>query len=480
MREKKIFSALDCFAIVGLSFFSLFTRLWMIYHPSTVVFDEVHFGNFSNWYIRKEFHFDIHPPLGKMIMAMIAKTTQYKGDIEYGNKLGMEYEINELFYVSQRMTPAIFSAMTSPLIFAACRCLSLSTFSSFCAGFILSTDMSIIVEGKFILSDGMLHFFTTLHIFALCLFLNDNLEERAIFAGITLGAAAACKYTALGLFVVDGITQIIWIFMKKPSFRNIIIRGSNFLIPSIIVFFGAWILHFVITPYEGYNSDYMIHEHQSSLLPKNKVNSSYMGNRLIGSSLYQRIVYWNVIMNRINMRSDIPHPFESKPIYWPFLLDKYVGFYRQDDQEIHCLGTPAVYWLSSISIILSFLLFWLIDWRNALLLWGWAVSYFPFVLVPRTMFMYHYIVPLMFAIMNMIVLCDNCLNQHKETIITLITLTCFICYAFFYPWIYGIDCPKCADSRLWLDRWNKGVPLPVYTDGLSLFNTTHIMMDLPK
>ena len=479
---NKIFSTSDAFLINILCFIALFTRLWLISEPSSVIFDEVHFGNFSNWYINNKFHFDIHPPLGKILMALIAKLTQYKGDIVYASKLGTSYEINELFYVSQRITPAIFSAFTAPLIYTACKCLSISTFSSFAAGLILTTDMSIIVEGKFILSDGMLHFFTALHIFTLCLFLNKNLHFRAILTGITLGAACACKYTALGLFAVDGITQIFWIINKIPSFKSILIRAFEFLIPSFIIFMGSWILHFLITPFSGYNSEYLIPQHQNTIIEYGKSNFSYWGNRLIGSNLYERIIHWNIVMNRINMRSDIPHPYESQPIYWPFLLDKFVGFYHNNNKEIHCLGSPAVYWLSSISLILTFLFFLIFkfNWKNSLLLWSWTVSYIPFILVPRTMFMYHYIVPLMFAVMNMCVFLDIYFPKgYRESLIFLILFLCIICYFYFYPWIYGTECFNCHSNRLWLKRWIKGAPLPIYKDGINLFNTSELFGNLP-
>ena len=479
-KEKSpIFNALDCFVLVIITFCALYTRLWNIAMPSQVIFDEVHFGNFSSWYIQNRFHFDIHPPLGKMMMGFIAKTTQYKGDINYASKFGQDYEINELFYVSQRITPAIFSAMTTPFLFLAMRSLSLPTFFSAAAGLILTTDISLIVEGKFILSDGMLHCFTALHIFALCFFLNnDESVLRAIFAGITLGAASACKYTALGLLAVDGMTQIVWIFVKRPDILKIILRAISLLVPCFATFYTAWVIHFLVTPYTGYHSEYIIPKHASTLIPFDKINSTYWGRRLIGSGLLERIISWNIVMNRVNMRSDIPHPYESFPKYWPFLLDKYVGFYHSGNRNIYCLGGPATYWFSSIAIILTFVatIFRKADWRNALLVWGWAVSYFPFVLVPRTMFMYHYLVPLMFAIMNMCVLIYNVFPKGVSDSIQMIVLLLSIaCYIYFRPIIYGLDCPSCPQTHMWLHQWYKGYDKPVYTEIVNAFNTTEMI-----
>ena len=554
---NNIFTTADCFAICIVSFIALATRLWLIADPDLVTFDEVHFGNFTNWYIRKEFFFDIHPPLGKMIMATIASWTQYKGDIDYGSKFGLSYLHDELFFVSQRITPAIFSAMTSPFIFAACRCISLSTLSSFCAALILTTDISLIVEGKYILSDGILHFFTALHIFCLCLFLADDfdfsatslkslakpdpkskLKSRsvlfhAIIDGITLGCASACKYTALGLYAVDGMTQIFWIFIKKPKILKIISRAFTILFFSFLRLAISWIWHFISLPFHGHGHEYINKAYGSTIFPLNTVSYAYWGDRLIGSSLTERILNWNIVMNDINMKSSIPHPFESHPINWPLLMDRWVGFFsvESETRNVQCMGTPFVYWFVfigicitvligaliiplSISSIVSFCqsflsyivsLFdtsptsnysysnlnaiqkpenrYIVDWRNALLVWGWVVSYFPFVLIPRTMFLYHYLIPLMFGIMNLVAIIENLFRFNRvlqSAIVVSVSILCVLCFLFFSPWAYGTKCPDCRDTRMWTDRWILGPPMPIHNYGADLFNTTEKYVKLPS
>jgi dolichyl-phosphate-mannose-protein mannosyltransferase len=341
----------------------------------------------------------------------------------------------------------------------------------------------LIVEGKFILSDGLLHFFVALHIFALCLFLSNATPYRTLFSGLTLGAAAACKYTALGLLAIDGGTQLFWLFFARPTFSRIVKRAVRLLSPAILVFLAAWMWHFIANPFAGHNSQYLEPPYSTTIIPNSFGDHAYWGDRLRGSGLLMRIIHWNIVMNTINMRSDMPHPFGSEPIHWPLLQDRCVGFLlMEESREIYCMGTPFVYWFAFIGIILGVIGFSIGrgSLPIALLIWSWCVSYFPFVWVPRTMFLYHYLVPLMFAVMNLVAVIEKWAPVgYKAGVCVSVTLMCFGCFVFFAPWAYGIRCPDCKSTRLWTERWLHGPPKVVSLYGIEMFNTTEKHRPLP-
>ena len=97
------------------SIFILFTlsamalRLFRISEPRQVVFDEVHFGGFASHYLKGTYFFDVHPPLGKMIIAGIGHLYNYKGTFAFKD-IGDPYENDPTVpFVQMRTAMASFS-----------------------------------------------------------------------------------------------------------------------------------------------------------------------------------------------------------------------------------------------------------------------------------------------------------------------------------------------------------------------------------
>lgn len=103
-------------ALVVIVALSVATRFYIIHNPGQVVFDEVHFGKFASYYLRREYYFDVHPPLGKLILAATGYVNNYDGHYLF-DKIGESYAKMNVPFVALRLTPAAFGALVPPLAF---------------------------------------------------------------------------------------------------------------------------------------------------------------------------------------------------------------------------------------------------------------------------------------------------------------------------------------------------------------------------
>ena len=76
--------------IIILLLLGLLTRFLFFGHPNETVFDEVHFGKFISAYYTHQFYFDIHPALGKLMIAGFAKFSNFKPEFAFA-EIGQKF-----------------------------------------------------------------------------------------------------------------------------------------------------------------------------------------------------------------------------------------------------------------------------------------------------------------------------------------------------------------------------------------------------
>lgn len=185
-------------------------RCWKISRPGSVVFDEVHFGGFASKYIRSEFFLDVHPPLVKLLFALVAWTSGYDGRFEF-REIGSDYDPDQVPYVQMRLLPALLGVAIVPLSYLTLRMLNLRSQSASLAALMITFDNGLIVQSRFILLDSPLLFFTTLVIFFHTGFCNEDIKRGftrrwwtwLFLTGLSLGAVLSSKW--IGLFTIGAI-----------------------------------------------------------------------------------------------------------------------------------------------------------------------------------------------------------------------------------------------------------------------------------
>ena len=215
-QQDSIFLQLDgsgkvfflCLAVVGVC--SLATRLHKVLEPQHVCWDETHFGKMANWYLNNTFFFDVHPPLGKMLIALSGHLTGYNGTFGFENP-GHEY--NGTKYEGMRIFCTTMGAFLPPLTAISVWNLTGSLVSAIAAGIMLTLDTGMIALTQYILLDSPLLFFISLTS-AFCTWgfsLDDDCANGVegaqrkwwiaySCAGISLACAIGVKF--VGLFVV--------------------------------------------------------------------------------------------------------------------------------------------------------------------------------------------------------------------------------------------------------------------------------------
>lgn len=168
---------------------SCWTRFYKIGHANSVVWDEAHFGKFGSYYLKREFYFDVHPPLGKILVGLAGALSGYDGHYEF--KSGETYP-DDVPYVAMRVLLACFGVAMVPLgwytavelgmSWRACHMVAIMVLCGNSKKLQLRmmtqclVDVAWLCISRFILLDSMLLFFTLLTVFCLSKFHNQQRE----------------------------------------------------------------------------------------------------------------------------------------------------------------------------------------------------------------------------------------------------------------------------------------------------------------
>ncbi len=432
-----------------LIFLSLFTRFIYFGSPNEVVFDEVHFGKFISGYYTHEYFFDIHPPLGKLMIAGFAKFFDFKPEFSF-SEIGQNFPDNK--YMALRFLPSLAGAILPIVIFLLLLTLNFSAIAAFAGGIFVVFDNAILVQSRFILMDAFLLLFGFLSL--LFFFKNRNKPslKNLILMGLFGGLAMSIKWTGMAFLGLAFIIQAIELF-KTRKLNDIMRTLIFFAVLPLAIYFSVFTIHFALLTKSGPGDAFMTQSFQKTL-----ANNTYPNDTTVQkSNLIDKFIELNAQMYASNQRLTASHPYGSKWYTWPLMI-RPIYYWVKNNARIYLLGNPIIWWASTIAILFLIMNLWP-ALKNAgkhklplIFLGGYLLNMLPFIGIGRVMFLYHYFIGLIFAIIILVYLIDQ--SKHKKKIFFALIALSAISFIYFSPLTYGLDLTSAQyRQRLWLKTW---------------------------
>lgn len=263
---------------------ALFTRLYRIGASNIVTWDEAHFGKFGSYYLKREYYFDVHPPLGKMLVGLSGYLAGYNGS--FGFESGHTYP-EDLDYTTMRVFNAMFNVFCVPLAYFTAKELKLNTATVWLVTSMILFENTYVTLGRFILLDSMLVCFTFTTVYGLSRFHNLQREPFSrqwwttlLLTGISIGCVTSVKMVGLFATALVGVYTVADLWIKlgdtkmpyKTYFMHWVARIIGFIILPTLVFMAAFKAHFIILTKSGPGDSNM-----SSLFQANLEGTNIVG-----------------------------------------------------------------------------------------------------------------------------------------------------------------------------------------------------------
>ena len=203
---------------------SLATRLHGLDMGSQVCWDETHFGKFAGWYINRTYFFDVHPPLGKLLIAGIGRVVGYNGT--FGFQTGQDFSAHPEV-AAMRCAMAVLGAALAPAAFVTAWQLTGSCAAAGTAASLVVFDTGFTSLTRYILLDQPLLLAIAASFHVSVVFGRVSLQPgfspgwvwRLGALGLLLGAAVSVKLVGVFMIAYVGLLTLhdLWHLAGDPG-----------------------------------------------------------------------------------------------------------------------------------------------------------------------------------------------------------------------------------------------------------------------
>ncbi|XP_076034374.1 protein O-mannosyl-transferase 2 [Oratosquilla oratoria] len=262
------------------------TRFYKVGEPEHVVWDETHFGKFGSWYINQTFFFDVHPPLGKMLIGAFGYLTGYDGLFPFV-KPGDSYE--GVSYLGMRVCCAGMGAALIPFAFVIVWEMTKSLPAATIASSLILFDIGMLTLTQYILLDPILLFFIMGSVFGLVKFQAQSHRPFSVswwgwlvFLGIMLSGSVSVKFVGVFVVLYVGLHTVadLWEIYgdtKNPLKlvgKHFIARAIGLIVLPMVMYCIYFYIHLEILKKSGNGDGFYSSAFQSQLEGNSLFNAS--------------------------------------------------------------------------------------------------------------------------------------------------------------------------------------------------------------
>ena len=384
--------------LLGLTALSLLTHFWNLFSPAAVVFDEAYYEKFAGSYFTHAFYFDVHPPLGDLMYAGLARLLHVAPAI-----LTAPAPAPTL-----RILPATFGALTIPLVYVILTQLGVGRRIATLAAAAILLDNALLAASRLILLDTLLIGFG---LAAIACYLASR--DRSTAARLSWLAASAflagcglsVKWTGSSALAVILTAWFVACIRSRVHVRRFLAEGLLLTAIPAIVYCTSFAIHFALLTHSGPGNSFMSARFQSQLVGSLQYDPSvHMSYWAKMRDAHHAIRYANGGL--VNATNPAASPWYTWPIMkHPFALWEDSAPVPGTKTMTILLGNPVVWWGGMIAVLLGAAMLALRRWRYEgytyalmFLAGGVAINYLPFVAIHRLVYLYHYLFALIFVV----------------------------------------------------------------------------------
>ncbi len=427
--------------------------------PLAVVFDEVYFPRYALAYLRHEYYFDLHPPLGKLIYFATAWAA--------GLDPGFSFATNHLpfpdaSYLVLRIPPRVAGTLLPLVLVGIALEIGLSRFAAFTVGFLAALDNALLVMSRFALLDPFLLLFGFGAIFC---YLHGRERGWPWFAaaGLLGALALSIKWTGLSFIALILLAEFLrWV--RAPRAAGAVRIAAAVLVVAV-VYVADFAAHFALAYKSGPDDAMMSREFQATLVG----NSNAADPTLVRPGFVARFVELNQRMFENTRKTFGPHQYASRWYDWPFMM-RSVDFWAEHKDgriaHVYFLGNPVVWWSAGYGVLFLLVNFppkvfaWItrqrragIDRTELTIVTAYLANMLPFVGIARIMFSYHYLPALCVALVGLGYLLDHC-GGYRRVLGLALLAAASVTFVYFSPLSYALPlAPADFDARFWVRGW---------------------------